>query len=92
MVKRLADAGLGDIDNSLIELLQLCSCWGHHRASLMLATLHLSGLGVPADQEKVAAQDWALCVQCWLNVQCAYLIKHQKKMNIGERLKHTFII
>ncbi|XP_053499800.1 protein sel-1 homolog 3 [Ictalurus furcatus] len=52
VVKRLADAGLGDIDTSLVELLQLCSCWGHHQASLMLATLHLSGLGVPADQEK----------------------------------------
>ncbi|KAB5546665.1 hypothetical protein PHYPO_G00074640 [Pangasianodon hypophthalmus] len=52
VVKRLADAGLRDIDTSLIELLQLSSCWGHHQASLMLATLHLSGLGVPADQEK----------------------------------------
>ncbi|XP_060750705.1 protein sel-1 homolog 3 [Tachysurus vachellii] len=51
-VKSLADASSGDIDMSLIELLQLCSCWGHHQANLMLATLHLSGLGVPADQEK----------------------------------------
>ncbi|XP_047663310.1 protein sel-1 homolog 3 [Tachysurus fulvidraco] len=51
-VKSLADASHGDIDMSLIELLQLCSCWGHHQANLMLATLHLSGLGVPADQEK----------------------------------------
>ncbi|XP_076840084.1 protein sel-1 homolog 3 [Brachyhypopomus gauderio] len=37
---------------SLMELLQLSSCWGHQQASLMLATLHLSGIGLPADQEQ----------------------------------------
>ncbi|KAK3518806.1 hypothetical protein QTP70_014882, partial [Hemibagrus guttatus] len=51
-VKRFADGGSGDIDMSLTELLQLCSCWGHHQASLMLATLHFSGFGMPEDQEK----------------------------------------
>ncbi|KAK3546865.1 hypothetical protein QTP86_003749 [Hemibagrus guttatus] len=51
-VKRFADGGSGDIDMLLTELLQLCSCWGHHQASLMLATLHFSGFGMPADQEK----------------------------------------
>lgn len=66
VVKRLADTSLGNIDTSLIELLQLCCCWGHHQASLMLATLHLSGLGVPADQEKVAAQEWASRIKCWV--------------------------
>ncbi|KAF5894686.1 protein sel-1 3-like, partial [Clarias magur] len=47
-MKKLA----GDIDNSVLELLELCSCWGHHKAALMLATLHLSGAGVPVDWEK----------------------------------------
>lgn len=85
VVKRLADAGLGDIDTSLVELLQLCSCWGHHQASLMLATLHLSGLGVPADQEKVAAPDRTRSVEWWIDVLCVQLIKHHKYMNIGDR-------
>ncbi|KAG9269234.1 hypothetical protein AMEX_G16239 [Astyanax mexicanus] len=37
---------------SVRELLKVCSCWGHHQASLMLATLHLTGLGLPPDQEQ----------------------------------------
>ncbi|KAI5609201.1 protein sel-1-like 3-like [Silurus asotus] len=52
VLKSLADGGLVDIESSSLDLLQLCSCWGHHQAALMLATLHLSGLGVQADQEK----------------------------------------
>ncbi|KAI5096113.1 protein sel-1-like 3-like [Silurus meridionalis] len=52
VLKSIADGGLVDIESSLLDLLKLCSCWGHHQAALMLATLHLSGLGVPADQEK----------------------------------------
>lgn len=63
MVKRLAGTGLGDIDTSEIELLQLCSCWGHHQASLMLATLHLSGFGVKSDQDKVAALERTMLVE-----------------------------
>lgn len=68
MVKRLADTGLGDIDTSQLELLQLCFCWGHHQASLMLATLHLSGLGVKEDQDKVGALERTMLVECWINV------------------------
>ncbi|KAM9431987.1 protein sel-1 homolog 3 [Clarias gariepinus] len=52
VIKKLAGVGLGDIDSSILEQLELCLCWGHHKAALMLATLHLSGLGVPVDQEK----------------------------------------
>ncbi|XP_062872157.1 protein sel-1 homolog 3 [Trichomycterus rosablanca] len=55
VVKSIADSpGLdeGKVDPSLIERLQILSCWGFHKASLMLATLHLSGFGVPVDQEK----------------------------------------
>lgn len=63
VVKRLADAGVRDVGTSLIELLQLCSCWGHHQASVLLATFYLSGLGVPVDQEKVATHDRASCIE-----------------------------
>ncbi|XP_067302907.1 protein sel-1 homolog 3-like isoform X2 [Pseudorasbora parva] len=41
-----------DLISTLIEKLQVSYCWGHHRSSLLLATLHLAGLGVPVDLEQ----------------------------------------
>ncbi|KAM4574213.1 protein sel-1 homolog 3 isoform 1-T2 [Fundulus diaphanus] len=35
-----------------MALLQASSCFGNHRASLLLATIYLSGLGHPANQEQ----------------------------------------
>ncbi|KAI4880328.1 hypothetical protein NFI96_022637, partial [Prochilodus magdalenae] len=56
VLRSLGEAGaLGvgaDVVSYHLELLQVCSCWGHHQASLMLATLHQAGLRVPPDQEK----------------------------------------
>ncbi|XP_027884145.1 protein sel-1 homolog 3 isoform X2 [Xiphophorus couchianus] len=40
------------IPSESMVLLQASSCFGNHRASLLLATIYLSGLGRPADQEK----------------------------------------
>ncbi|XP_043985750.1 protein sel-1 homolog 3-like isoform X1 [Gambusia affinis] len=40
------------IPSESMVLLQASSCFGNHRASLLLATIYLSGLGHPADQEK----------------------------------------
>ncbi|XP_017566947.2 protein sel-1 homolog 3 [Pygocentrus nattereri] len=52
-LSEVGGVGVGpEVVSSLLELLQVCSCWGHHQASLMLATLHLAGLGLPVDQEK----------------------------------------
>ncbi|XP_070817191.1 protein sel-1 homolog 3 [Chaetodon trifascialis] len=34
------------------DLLQVASCFGNHKASLLLATLHLTGLGHTVDQQK----------------------------------------
>ncbi|XP_062306400.1 protein sel-1 homolog 3 isoform X2 [Osmerus eperlanus] len=38
-----------DTPSSLLTLLQVSSCSGHHQASLLLAALHLSGLGGAGD-------------------------------------------
>ncbi|KAM4739983.1 protein sel-1 homolog 3 [Anableps anableps] len=40
------------IPSKSMALLQASSCFGNHRASLLLATIYLSGLGHPANQEK----------------------------------------
>lgn len=40
------------IPSESMALLQASSCFGNHRASLLLATIYLSGLGHPANQEK----------------------------------------
>ncbi|KTF87660.1 hypothetical protein cypCar_00037654 [Cyprinus carpio] len=46
-----SDSGL-DLLSTVIQQLQVSSCWGHQHSSLLLATLHLSGLGVPVDLEQ----------------------------------------
>ncbi|KTF87506.1 hypothetical protein cypCar_00030566 [Cyprinus carpio] len=46
-----SDGGL-DLMSSVIEQLQVSSCWGHQHSSLLLATLLLAGLGVPVDLEQ----------------------------------------
>nr|XP_055045216.1 protein sel-1 homolog 3 isoform X1 [Misgurnus anguillicaudatus] len=38
--------------STVIELLEMSLCLGHHTSSLLLATLHLSGLGIPVDLEQ----------------------------------------
>lgn len=43
------------IPSESMALLQASSCFGNHRASLLLATIYLSGLGHPVNQEKVEA-------------------------------------
>ncbi|MEQ2181845.1 hypothetical protein GOODEAATRI_015802, partial [Goodea atripinnis] len=40
------------ISSKSMTLLQASSCFGNHRASLLLATIYLSGLGHPANQEQ----------------------------------------
>lgn len=83
MIKKLAGVGLGDIDSSILEQLELCLCWGHHKAALMLATLHLSGLGVPVDQEKVTAQDLVLIACGMLDHVC--IVKNSRLIDLCKR-------
>ncbi|XP_066528001.1 protein sel-1 homolog 3 [Hoplias malabaricus] len=56
VVRRLGEVGDAasgaEVVYALTELLKVCSCWGHHQAALMLATLHLAGFRPPADQEQ----------------------------------------
>ncbi|XP_076014671.1 protein sel-1 homolog 3 isoform X2 [Genypterus blacodes] len=40
------------ITSEVIALLQVSSCFGNHQASLLLATIHLAGLGKSVDQQK----------------------------------------
>lgn len=40
------------ITSESMVFLQVSSCFGNHRASLLLATIHLSGLGHPVNQEQ----------------------------------------
>lgn len=41
------------ISSKSVALLQASSCFGNHKASLLLATIHLSGLGPLVDQQQV---------------------------------------
>ncbi|KAF7646549.1 hypothetical protein LDENG_00185830, partial [Lucifuga dentata] len=41
-----------EITSELIALLQVSSCFGNHQASLLLATIHLAGLGHSVDQQQ----------------------------------------
>lgn len=50
-----SDGGL-DLMSSVIEQLQVSTCWGHQHSSLLLATLHLAGLGIPVDLEQVGTR------------------------------------
>ncbi|XP_051961379.1 protein sel-1 homolog 3 isoform X1 [Xyrauchen texanus] len=56
VVKKISKAEESDqgqkLMSSVLELLQVSSCWGHHHSSLLLATLHLAGLGIPVDLEQ----------------------------------------
>ncbi|XP_023128656.3 protein sel-1 homolog 3 [Amphiprion ocellaris] len=40
------------ITSKSVSLLQVSSCFGNHKASLLLATIHLSFLGQPANQQQ----------------------------------------
>ncbi|KAK7131852.1 hypothetical protein R3I93_018421 [Phoxinus phoxinus] len=51
VVKTISKAEESDGGLDLIEQLQVSLCWGHQHSSLLLATLHLAGLGVPVDLE-----------------------------------------
>ncbi|XP_073795739.1 protein sel-1 homolog 3 isoform X1 [Danio rerio] len=53
-VKTISKAGQSDVGlkSTAIVHLQVSSCWGHQPSSLLLATLHLSGLGVPVELEQ----------------------------------------
>ncbi|KAG1936110.1 protein sel-1 [Pimephales promelas] len=52
VVKTISKAEESDGVLDLIEQLRVSLCWGHQRSSLLLATLHLAGLGVPVDLEQ----------------------------------------
>ncbi|KAL0158878.1 hypothetical protein M9458_046954, partial [Cirrhinus mrigala] len=41
-----------DLMSTVIEQLEVSFCWGHQHSSLLLATLHLAGLGIPVDLEQ----------------------------------------
>ncbi|XP_047442199.1 protein sel-1 homolog 3 isoform X2 [Mugil cephalus] len=41
-----------EVTSESMTLLQVCSCFGNHRASLLLATIHLSGLGQSVNQQQ----------------------------------------
>lgn len=43
-------------------LLQISSCFGDHKASLLLATIHLSGLGRSVDQQQVQSMALVLFI------------------------------
>lgn len=47
------DQGENKIISNSTALLQVASCFGNHKASLLLAAVHLSGLGHTVDQQKV---------------------------------------
>ncbi|KAK2885928.1 hypothetical protein Q8A67_016765 [Cirrhinus molitorella] len=49
-----AEKSDGSLDpmSTVIEQLQVSFCWGHQHSSLLLATLHLAGLGIPVDLEQ----------------------------------------
>ncbi|XP_017278998.1 protein sel-1 homolog 3 [Kryptolebias marmoratus] len=47
-----ADEALMEIPTKSLALLKASSCFGNHRASLLLATIFLSGLGHPVNQEQ----------------------------------------
>ncbi|XP_016112518.1 protein sel-1 homolog 3-like [Sinocyclocheilus grahami] len=53
IAKAEESAGGLDLLSTIIQQLQVSSCWGHQHSSLLLATLHLAGLGVPVDLEQV---------------------------------------
>uniref|UniRef100_A0A3B5AKH5 Uncharacterized protein n=1 Tax=Stegastes partitus TaxID=144197 RepID=A0A3B5AKH5_9TELE len=40
------------ITSKSVSLLKVSSCFGNHKASLLLATIHLSGLGHPVNQQQ----------------------------------------
>lgn len=40
------------ITSKSVSLLKVSSCFGNHKASLLLATIHLSGLGQPVNQQQ----------------------------------------
>lgn len=40
------------VTSTIMALLQASSCLGNHQATLLLATVHLAGLGRPVDQQK----------------------------------------
>ncbi|XP_067227793.1 protein sel-1 homolog 3-like isoform X1 [Chanodichthys erythropterus] len=46
-----SDGGL-NLMSTIIEQLQVSSCWGHQHSSLLLTTLHLAGLGISVDLEQ----------------------------------------
>ncbi|XP_016317523.1 protein sel-1 homolog 3-like [Sinocyclocheilus anshuiensis] len=52
IAKAEESAGSLDLLSTIIQQLQVSSCWGHQHSSLLLATLHLAGLGVPVDLEQ----------------------------------------
>ncbi len=41
------------ITSKAMTLLKVSSCFGNHKASLLLAAIHLSGLGSAVDQQQV---------------------------------------
>lgn len=48
-----ADQRENKIDYKSVDLLRASSCFGNHKASLLLAAVHLSGLAHEADQQLV---------------------------------------
>lgn len=52
MLKTISKAEDQELMSRFIELLETSSCWGHHHSSLLLATIHLAGLGIPVDLEQ----------------------------------------
>ncbi|KAI7799767.1 putative protein sel-1-like protein 3-like [Triplophysa rosa] len=49
MLKTISKAEDQELMSGVIELLEMSSCWGNHHSSLLLATIHLAGLGIPVD-------------------------------------------
>lgn len=52
-----------------MALLQVSSCFGNHKASLLLATIHLSGLGHSVDHQQVEPL-------LSLNLNCYFITLH----------------
>ncbi|XP_078802801.1 protein sel-1 homolog 3 isoform X1 [Oryzias latipes] len=46
------DEAQTNISSSSLAFLQISSCFGNHRASLLLAAAHMSGLGLPVSQDQ----------------------------------------
>lgn len=64
------------ISSRSMALLQASSCFGNHQASLILATIHLSGLRQEVDQEQVHSAPFFTCMLSYQIPVCTVFQGH----------------